>query len=148
METLFLVMPSAWLVRIAVAGVWIYEGLWCKILGRNEDELRVVEAVPRYGEKFGRAFLTALGWVELLLGVWVLSSWAPGLCALAQTVLLVTLNANGLLWSRHLSTTPAAWCSRTSRSSCSAGSTRDWRATPHEPAGPSQGRIPECAARR
>jgi uncharacterized membrane protein YphA (DoxX/SURF4 family) len=101
-ETLLAVMPPAWLVRIAVAGVWIYEGLWCKILGRATNELRVVEAVPRYGAKFGRPFLTLLGWTELLLGLWVLSGSAPGLCALAQTVLLVTLNANGLVWSRHL----------------------------------------------
>ena len=48
-----------------------------------------------------RSYLT-LGWVELLLGVWVLSGWAPGLCAFAQTVLLVALNGNGLLWSRQL----------------------------------------------
>jgi uncharacterized membrane protein YphA (DoxX/SURF4 family) len=102
MDMLLSAMPPAWLVRLAVAGVWIYEGLWCKILGRNENELHVVEAVPRFGEKFGRPFLIALGWVELLLGLWVLSGWVPGLCALAQTVLLVALNGNGLLWSRRL----------------------------------------------
>ncbi len=102
MDTFLLLMPPPWLVRIAVAGVWIHEGLWCKILGRQKNELRIVEAVPYYGARFGRPFLTALGWVELLLGVWVLGGWAPGLCALAQTVLLVALNVNGLLWSRHL----------------------------------------------
>lgn len=102
MESLFLTMPPVWLVRVALAGVWIYEGLWCKILGGSASELRIVKAVPHYGERFGPAFLTALGWVELLLGLWVLSGWAAGACALAQTVLLVVLNANGLLWSRHL----------------------------------------------
>src|SRR5512137_1463838 len=107
METLLLVMPPAWLVRVAVAGVWVYEGVWCKVLGRATNELRIVEAVPRYGARFGRAFLVALGWVELLFGLWVLSGWTPGLCALAQTVVLVVLNANGLLWSRHLIHDPA-----------------------------------------
>lgn len=107
MDTLLLLMPPPWLVRIAVAGVWIYEGLWCKILGRQKNELLVVEAVPRYGEKFGRPFLTTLGWIELVLGLWVLSGWAPGLCALVQTVLLFVLNVNGLLWSRHLIHDPA-----------------------------------------
>ena len=43
-----------------------------------------------------------LGAVEVGLGVWVLSGWEPLLCALAQTVLLVTLNVNGLIWSRDL----------------------------------------------
>jgi hypothetical protein len=102
MDPLLLVMPPTWLVRVAVAGVWIYEGLWCKILGRATNELRIVEAVPRYGAKFGRPFLATLGWIELMLGAWVLSGWAAGLCALTQTALLVALNANGLLWSRHL----------------------------------------------
>ncbi|HEX4943641.1 MAG TPA: DoxX-like family protein [Usitatibacteraceae bacterium] len=101
MDSLLTVMPPSWLVRAAVAGVWIYEGLWCKILGRSDNELRVVKAVPRFGERFGPPFLMALGWVELGLGVWVLSGWTPGLCAAAQTLLLVALNANGLLWSRQ-----------------------------------------------
>lgn len=100
-------MPPTWLVHIAVAGVWIYEGLWCKLLGRAEDELRIVEAVPRYGPKFGKPFLVTLGWVELLLGAWVLSGVSPVICAAAQTLLLVTLNVNGLLWSRHLIHDPA-----------------------------------------
>jgi len=107
METFLLVMPPAWLVRAAVACVWVYEGLWCKILGRNKNELRIVQAVPHYGPRYGRAFLLSLGWVEFLLGIWVLSAWAPGLCAVAQTVLLVSLNANGLIWSRHLIHDPA-----------------------------------------
>jgi uncharacterized membrane protein YphA (DoxX/SURF4 family) len=107
MDTLLQAMPPVWLVRLAVAGVWIYEGLWCKILGRAPSELRIVEAVPRFGARYGRAFLMALGWVELSLGLWVLSGWSPGLCALAQTLLLVALNANGLAWSRHLIHDPA-----------------------------------------
>ena len=97
-----LVMPPVWLVRAAVAAVWIHEGLWCKILGHAPNELRIVQAVPRYGPRFGKPFLLTLGWVELALGVWVLSGIAPGVCALAQTLLLVGLNASGLLFSRHL----------------------------------------------
>jgi hypothetical protein len=101
-ETLFLVMPPAWLVRAAVAGVWVYEGLWCKILGREKNQEKIVENVPKWGKAIGLVFLKTLGWVELAIGLWALSGWAAGLCALTQTVLLVTLNTNGLLWSRHL----------------------------------------------
>jgi uncharacterized membrane protein YphA (DoxX/SURF4 family) len=107
MDALLAVMPPAWLVRIAVAGVWLYEGLWCKLLGRAPNELAIVEAVPRFGPRYGRPFLYALGAVELALGLWVLSGVMPGVCALAQTVLLVGLNANGLMWSRHLIHDPA-----------------------------------------
>jgi uncharacterized membrane protein YphA (DoxX/SURF4 family) len=95
-------MPPYWLLRIAVAGVWLYEGLWCKLLRGEPREFEVVKAVPRYGARFGVPFLLALGAVEVSIGVWVLSGWLPFLCAVAQTVLLVSLNANGLMWSRHL----------------------------------------------
>jgi uncharacterized membrane protein YphA (DoxX/SURF4 family) len=95
-------MPPYWLIRAAVAAVWLYEGLWCKLLRGEPRELEVVKAVPRYGARFGVPFLMALGAVEVAIGLWVLSGAAPFLCALAQTVLLVSLNVNGLIWSRHL----------------------------------------------
>ena len=94
--------PPTWLVRGAVGGVWIYEGLWCKLLGKEPNQLKVVEEVPVFGPRYGALFLKALGAVEFGLGLWVLSGILPTLCALAQTLLLVLLNANGLLWSRHL----------------------------------------------
>ena len=96
-----------WLVHGAVAGVWVYEGLWCKLLGGDPNQVKVVEAVPRWGPKVGRASLKALGAVELALGIWAFSGSQPLVCAVAQTALLVTLNANGLLWSRHLIHDPA-----------------------------------------
>jgi hypothetical protein len=90
------------LVRCAVAAVWLYEGLWCKLLGRETRQVQVVEAVPKLGPLVGRHFLKALGLVETAVALWVLSGVAPGLCAIAQTVLLVSLNVNGLLWARHI----------------------------------------------
>ena len=94
--------PPFWLVRIAIAAVWLYEGLWCKLLGREPRQLQVVEAVPSFGPRIGASFLKTLGVVEVGMAVWALSGVAPGLCALAQTLLLVCLNANGILWARHL----------------------------------------------
>jgi hypothetical protein len=95
-------LPPYWLIRVAVAGVWLYEGLWCKLLRGQPHEFEVVRAVPHYGPRFGEPFLLALGVVEVALAAWILSAFAPVTCALVQTLLLVALNANGLLWSRHL----------------------------------------------
>ncbi len=95
-------LPPYWLIRVAVAGVWLYEGLWCKLLRGQPHEFEVVKAVPLYGPRFGVPFLIALGVVEVALAAWILSAVAPVACAVVQTVLLVTLNANGLLWARHL----------------------------------------------
>jgi uncharacterized membrane protein YphA (DoxX/SURF4 family) len=100
-------LPPYWLIHVAVASVWLYEGLWCKLLGRDPNQRTVVEAVPRLGPKIGAAFLKVLGVVEVAMGVWVLSGISPVLCAAAQTALLVTLNANGIAWARHLIHDPA-----------------------------------------
>ncbi len=94
--------PPLAVIRGGVAAVWLYEGLWCKILGRAESQLRVVLAVPRYGPRLGPSFLKALGALEVGLAAWVISGVAPGACAIAQAAVLVTLNANGLLWARHV----------------------------------------------
>jgi len=90
-----------------VAAVWLYEGLWCKLLGREPNQLRIVEAVPRLGPRIGASFLFVLGAVETLLGIWALTAIAPIQCAVVQTVLLVTLNAGGITWSRRLIHDPA-----------------------------------------
>lgn len=95
-------LPPLWLIRFAVAAVWLYEGLWCKLLGGDRRQLEIVSAVPRLGPRFGGSFLKALGLVEVGVAIWAWSGGAPFACALTQTLLLVALNANGLLWSRRL----------------------------------------------
>ena len=95
-------MPPAWLIRVAVAAVWLYEGLWCKVLGREPRQLQIVESVPRVGPIAGATFLKLLGVAETLLALWALSGVQPFWCAVAQTVLLVVLNTNGILWARNL----------------------------------------------
>jgi len=102
MHDIALSLPPLLVVRGAVAAVWLYEGLWCKLLGREKHQVEVVEAVPKLGPIVGKTFLLALGVVETALAVWVLSGVAPGTCAIAQTALLVALNTNGLIWARHI----------------------------------------------
>ena len=94
--------PPSWLIIGAVAAVWLYEGLWCKLLGREPNQLRVVQQVPGWGPRYGALFLLALGCVECGLGIWVIAGVAPVLAAIAETALLVALNGNGLYWSRHV----------------------------------------------
>lgn len=95
-------MPPDGLIRGAVAAVWLYEGLWCKLLRGEPRELEVVKAVPRYGPRFGVPFLMTLGVVEVAIAIWVLVGIAPFPCVIVETVLLVSLNASGLIWSRHV----------------------------------------------
>jgi DoxX-like protein len=102
-----IVFPPLVVIRASVAAVWLYEGLWCKILGRVQAQLEVVTAVPRLGPRFGVPFLKALGILEVALAVWVMAGITPGRCAMVQTALLVVLNANGLVWARRIIHEPA-----------------------------------------
>jgi len=89
------------LIRGAVALVWLYEGLWCKLLGKMPHQVDVVAAHPLFGPRSAATVLYAIGVVELGLAGWVVSGWQPVWCALTQTVLLVAMNANGVLFSRE-----------------------------------------------
>ena len=102
MPSIEIALPPVIIIRASVAAVWLYEGLWCKILGRVRSQVDVVTAVPRLGPLLGSQFLKALGVVEIALAVWVMTGFAPDMCAVAQTALLIVLNANGLIWARHL----------------------------------------------
>ncbi|HMK74510.1 MAG TPA: DoxX-like family protein [Myxococcaceae bacterium] len=94
-------MPPLLLIRIAIAAVWVYEGLWCKVLGRMPHQRDVVASVPFLGPARGPALLAALGLVECGLAAWVLGGWEPVWAAVAQTALLVVMNLNGLLFGRR-----------------------------------------------
>ncbi len=73
-----MVLPPFWLIRVAVAAVWLYEGLWCKLLGGEPHQLEVVEAVPRFGPRVGALFLQLLGVVEVAVALWALSGDRAG----------------------------------------------------------------------
>lgn len=96
-----------WLIHASVAAVWLYEGLWCKLLSGDPRQARVVEAAPRYGPRIGASFLKLLGVVEVGIAVWAFSDFAPIAGAVVQTLLLVTLNGCGLMWARHIVHDPA-----------------------------------------
>lgn len=107
MHSIAIVFPPLVIIRASVAAVWLYEGLWCKLLGRVQSQVQVVMAVPRLGPRFGLPFLTGLGAVEVGLAAWVMTGIAPGACAIVETTLLILLNANGLAWARRIIPEPA-----------------------------------------
>lgn len=107
MHDIAIAFPTLTVIRLAVAAVWMYEGLWSKLLGRAARQNQVVAAVPVFGPRFGRTFLMMLGLVEVSLALWVLSGVLPGMCSVTQVALLIALNTNGLLWARHIIHDPA-----------------------------------------
>ena len=103
-----LVGESSSLGRAAVALVWLYHGLWCKLLRGCPGQAAIVDAVPGLAGTPAAAALFALGLLETGLAVWVMSRRAPWRAALAQTVLLVAMNGGGLWWGRAHIAEPGA----------------------------------------
>jgi DoxX-like family len=55
----------------AVAGVWLYHGLWCKLLGDCPEQVDIVAAVPRLRGSVTKPVLLGIGVIETILAVWV-----------------------------------------------------------------------------
>jgi hypothetical protein len=89
-------------VRVSIALVWLYQGLWCKVLGCVPRHLAVISAVPLIGPAAGRVTLLLLGLIETGLGVWVLSDRRLRDAAIAQTILLFVMNTGGAIWAWRL----------------------------------------------
>lgn len=101
-----LLLPP-WLIHLSVAAVWLYEGLWCKLLNGEPRQAQIVKAVPGFRPEAGMLFLKLLGVVEVGIAVWIVSAVTPIICAAVQTALLITLNGCGLLWARRIIHDPA-----------------------------------------
>lgn len=93
------------LLRVLIGGVWIFHGLYSKLL----------DGIPRHREIVGRVLgddisgrLTpVIGVVEIVLGIWVLTARWPRACALVQTAALVAMNALEIVFARELLISPA-----------------------------------------
>jgi DoxX-like family len=53
--------PDPKLIRASIAMVWLYEGLWCKLLGGVPRHADVIAAAPFIGPGSARAALITLG---------------------------------------------------------------------------------------
>jgi uncharacterized membrane protein YkgB len=95
------------LIRLSIALVWLYQGLWCKVLAGAPHHLAVISAVPFIGPATGRVVLDLLGLIECGIGVWVLTAWQLRRAAIVQTLLLAGMNAAGLVWAWRLIPDPA-----------------------------------------
>lgn len=85
--------------------VWLYQGLWCKLLGGAEHHSQIAAGVlPAFA---AGPVLAGIGAGECALAVWVASGWRAPQAAVAQTALLAAMNAAGLLWARQWIADPA-----------------------------------------
>ena len=82
-------------ISAAVACVWLYHGLYNKLLGGEPRHLAIVQSVPGLGGAAGEAALVVIGAGEVLLGLWVMHGrWPRGCAAVVEQP---TRDVSGLL---------------------------------------------------
>jgi uncharacterized membrane protein YphA (DoxX/SURF4 family) len=96
------------LARVAVALVWVYEGLWCKLLSGCPSHAAIVRSLPSPVARFAAALLIAVGAAEVALACWIVSGWKARVAFWAQALLLVLMNGGGLVWGRAAIADPAS----------------------------------------
>src|SRR5262245_13523895 len=82
---------ATWLLRSAVAGVWLYQGLWNKLLSPAGRHAEIVAGVPSVFGISPSAMLMTIGAIEVAIAVWVLLGAEPYVAASVQTILLVAM---------------------------------------------------------
>ena len=81
------------LATLFVAAVWLLHGLVNKLLHGSPRHLQIVQSVPGFSGAAGVRLLTAVGFLEVGIALWVLSGWTARHCAAVQTVVLLSMNA-------------------------------------------------------
>jgi uncharacterized membrane protein YphA (DoxX/SURF4 family) len=89
-----------------LAGVWLHQGLWAKILDGDHSHREIVGRLPGMDAGSARAVTIAIGVAETCMAAWVVSGRRPRTCAAAQTALMAVFNAGALTFAPDHLTDP------------------------------------------
>ena len=76
--------------QIVIGSVWIFHGLYSKILNGIPRHRLIVGNI--LGESNAGRATKAIGVLEILLGLWAFSGWEQVGCAIAQTLAIGSMN--------------------------------------------------------
>jgi hypothetical protein len=88
------------LSQIVIGTVWVFHGLYSKILNGIPRHQQIVGRV--LGHKISRPATKAIGCLEMLLGLWVFSGVARVECAAVQTLAILGMNTLEILLAADL----------------------------------------------
>ena len=88
------------LAQIAIGCVWIFHGLYSKVLNGIPRHRQIVERV--LGKNVGHSATIAIGILEVLLGIWVFSGWQRVGCAVVQMLAIVGMNTLEIILAADL----------------------------------------------
>lgn len=91
-------------VCLLIAGVWIFHGLFSKILGGIPRHELIVARI--LGDSIASSATPLIGFGEIVLGCWVLSGYRRRLNASFQTLALVSMNSLEIILAPDLLISP------------------------------------------
>lgn len=83
-------------IRLILAFVWFYNGLYLKLILVDPEHLKVVQEVGGLGPLSPEQFLFLIGLGETALGLFILSSWKYRIACSIQIALVVSMNVIGI----------------------------------------------------
>jgi uncharacterized membrane protein YphA (DoxX/SURF4 family) len=83
-------------LRLILALVWLYNGLYLKLILVDPDHMNVVQEVGQIGPLTPAMFLALIGLGETALGVLILTGWRYRQACYLQIALVVAMNAIGI----------------------------------------------------
>ncbi|MEL6340457.1 MAG: DoxX-like family protein [Myxococcota bacterium] len=86
----FTELTRSLVIRIAIASVWIYFGLICKVLGLAPSHFRIVERI--LNTNYAEQITVLIGAMEVVMAFWVLSGYSRRLNAAVQVTLVLAMN--------------------------------------------------------
>src|SRR4051812_27374600 len=92
------------MLNLAIGGVWIFHGLYSKVLNGIPRHQRIVARV--LGQAHAGVATRLIGAGEVLLGVWAVSDEQPLACAAVQTLALVAMNILEIRFAQDLLISP------------------------------------------
>jgi uncharacterized membrane protein YphA (DoxX/SURF4 family) len=78
------------ILTIAIALVWLINGLFCKVLNLVPRHQQIVSRI--LGEEYSGIATKAIGVSEILMCIWIISRIKTRLSALTQIVIVATMN--------------------------------------------------------
>jgi hypothetical protein len=99
-------LPESYIIfNWLIASVWIINGLFCKVLGYVPRHEQIVARI--LGEEYASILIILIGISEILMAIWILSSFSAELNAINQIAIVLLMNVlefvlapDLLLWGR------------------------------------------------
>ncbi len=88
------------MLGLSIGAVWVFHGIYSKIGGGIPRHRRIVARI--LGEEIAGPATIAIGAMETLLGLWVMSGRRRRTCATVQTLALVSMNTLEIARARDL----------------------------------------------